>query len=88
MTDLKLTEQEIRQNVVDDRKKQLLSKFDKGSGQGILPFTNERLFEQSNPILRSALFTAGKSCLTAFTTMIGPRYSASAAAASCTRVHR
>ncbi|MCF5371358.1 TrfA [Pseudomonas syringae] len=60
MTDLKLTEQEIRQNVVDDRKKQLLSKFDKGSGQGILPFTNERLFEQSNPILRSALFTAGK----------------------------
>jgi hypothetical protein len=30
------------------------------SGQGILPFTNERFFEQSNPIVRSALFTAGK----------------------------
>ena len=60
MTELSLTDEEIRQNVIDDRKVKLKQKFDLESAQGILPFTNERLFEQSNPILRSALFTAGK----------------------------
>lgn len=60
MADLSLTDEEIRQNVIDDRKVKLKQKFDLESAQGILPFTNERLFEQSNPILRSALFTAGK----------------------------
>jgi hypothetical protein len=60
MSELSLTDQEIRQGVIDDRKSKLRQKMDLESSQGILPFTNERLFEQSNPILRSALFTAGK----------------------------
>ncbi|HBO6301705.1 TrfA (plasmid) [Pseudomonas nitroreducens] len=60
MTDLKLTPEEERQVAVDDRRFKLLTKFDTDSGQGVLPFTNERYFEQSNPIVRSALFSAGK----------------------------
>ncbi|MFL1449282.1 TrfA [Pseudomonas tritici] len=60
MTELKLTDEEIRQGVVDDRRFKLQKKLDTESSQGVLPFTNERLFEQSNPVLRSAVFTAGK----------------------------
>lgn len=58
--DLDLTPQEIVQGVIDDRKSKLRDKFGLESSQGILPFTNELYFEQSNPIVRSALFTAGK----------------------------
>lgn len=46
--------------VIDDRKAKLQAKFDLDSGQGILPLTNEKYFEQSNPILRSALFSTTK----------------------------
>lgn len=60
MTELKLTPEEVRQVAVDDRRFKLQTKFDLESGQGVLPFTNERFFEQSNPIVRSALFSAGK----------------------------
>lgn len=60
MSDLVLTEDELRQGVIDDRRHKLLQKFDLESGQGILPFTSERFFEQSNPIVRSALFTSCK----------------------------
>lgn len=56
----KLTPEEERQVEVDDRRFKLRQKFEVESGQGILPFTNERFFEQSNPIVRSALFSAGK----------------------------
>jgi hypothetical protein len=58
--DLVLTPEELRQGVIDERRVKLRDKFNLESGQGILPFTNERFFEQSNPIVRSALFTAGK----------------------------
>jgi hypothetical protein len=60
MTDLVLTDEEIRQGVVDDRRHKLQQKQDLQSAQGILPFTNEQFFEQSNPISRSALFSVGK----------------------------
>lgn len=55
-----LTPREKTQGVIDDRRNQLLQKFDIDSGQGILPFTNEKYYEQSNPIVRSALFSAIK----------------------------
>jgi len=58
--ELELTPEEIQRSIIDARKSALLEKFEQGSGQGILPFTNERFFEQSNPVLRSSLFTAGK----------------------------
>lgn len=58
--DLALQPEEIRQGIIDDRRFKLQQKFNQECSQGILPFTNERLYEQSNPILRSALFTAGK----------------------------
>lgn len=58
--DLVLTQEESVQGVIDGRRSKLREKFDLASAQGILPFTNERFFEQSNPIVRSALFTAGK----------------------------
>ncbi|KQW20005.1 MULTISPECIES: hypothetical protein [Pseudomonas] len=61
MTDeLELTPEEIQRGIIDSRKSIMRDRFEQGSGQGILPFTNERFFEQSNPILRSSLFTAGK----------------------------
>ncbi|NWD57471.1 TrfA [Pseudomonas veronii] len=60
MTDLTLNEEEVRLGLIDDRRVKLQQKFEIDSGQGILPFTNERFFEQSNPILRSALFSVGK----------------------------
>lgn len=60
MTDLKLTEEETRQGVVDDRRFKLVKKLDAESNQGVLPFTNELYMEASNPVLRSAVFTAGK----------------------------
>jgi hypothetical protein len=60
MSQLPLTDREIQQGVIDDRRSKLRTKLDLESAQGFLPFTNERLFEQSNPILRSALFIAGK----------------------------
>lgn len=58
--DLVLTPEEITQGLIDGRRSKLREKLDFESAQGILPFTNERLFEQSNPIVRSALFSAGK----------------------------
>lgn len=47
-------------DIIDERKAKLQGKFDIDSGQGILPFTNEKYFEQSNPIVRSALFSTVK----------------------------
>lgn len=47
-------------DIIDERKAKLQGKFDTDSGQGILPFTNEKYFEQSNPIVRSALFSTVK----------------------------
>ncbi len=58
--DLVLTQEEMIQGVIDERRSKLRDKFDFESAQGVLPFTNEKFFEQSNPIVRSALFTAGK----------------------------
>ena len=55
-----LTPQEVVQGTIDDRKVKLLDKLDHESSQGILPFTNELYYEQANPVVRSALFTAGK----------------------------
>lgn len=61
MTDeLDLTPQEVAQATIDDRKSKLFDKFDNESNQGILPFTNELYYEQMNPVVRSALFTAAK----------------------------
>ena len=61
MTDeLELSQEEVQRSTIDARKDKLRSKFELGTIQGILPFTNERFFEQSNPILRSSLFTAGR----------------------------
>jgi len=48
------------QELIDERRLRVMQKFDFESGQGILPFTNEKYFEQSNPIVRSALFSAVK----------------------------
>lgn len=45
---------------IKDRRSKLMQKFDFESAQGILPFTNEKYFEQSNPIVRSSLFSASK----------------------------
>lgn len=56
----KLTPRETTQGVIDERRNQLQQRFDLDSGQGILPFTNEKYYEQSNPIVRSALFSAIK----------------------------
>lgn len=47
-------------DIIDERKAKLQGKFETDSGQGILPFTNEKYFEQSNPIVRSALFSTVK----------------------------
>lgn len=58
--ELVLQPEEIRQGIVDERRYRLQKKNNQECSQGILPFTNERLYEQSNPILRSALFTVGK----------------------------
>ena len=58
--ELKLTPEEIQRGIIDEKRAKLRQKFEMESAQGILPFTNERFFEQSNPIVRSALFTAGK----------------------------
>lgn len=58
--DLDLKPEEVVQGIIDDRKSKLREKLDFESSQGILPFTNDLYFEQSNPIVRSALFTAGK----------------------------
>jgi len=61
MTDeFELTQEELQRSIIDGRKDKMREKFELGTVQGILPFTNERFFEQSNPILRSSLFTAGK----------------------------
>lgn len=60
MSELQLTAEEIRQGVIDDRRFKLQQKQDLESSQGILPFTSENLFEQSNPLLRSALFSVGR----------------------------
>lgn len=57
---LDLTPQEVVQGTIDDRKVKLFDKLDHQSSQGILPFTNELYYEQANPVVRSALFTAGK----------------------------
>lgn len=46
--------------VIEDRKTKLLDKFDDLSGQGILPLTDDRFFEQANPIVRSSLFSMAK----------------------------
>jgi len=46
--------------VIDDRKTKLQAKFEFESGQGVLPLTNEKFFEQSNPIVRSALYSTTK----------------------------
>jgi hypothetical protein len=56
----KLTPREKTQGIIDDRKHQLQQKFDIDSGQGILPLTNEKFYEQSNPVVRSALFSSTK----------------------------
>lgn len=58
--ELDLTPQEVAQGIVDDRKSKLLDKLALEASQGILPFTNELYYEQMNPVVRSALFTAGK----------------------------
>jgi hypothetical protein len=58
--DLKLTPEEIRQSVVDGRRHELLTRFEKDSLQGILPFTNEKYSEQANALIRSSLFTANR----------------------------
>lgn len=58
--ELKLTPEEVRQNTIDTRKQAMRERNEKGLTQGILSFTNEKLYEQSNPILRSSLFTVGK----------------------------
>lgn len=58
--ELVLTAEEARQVEVDDRRFKLLKKFDRESRQGILPFTDTKFHEQSNPILRSALFSSQK----------------------------
>ncbi len=60
MTDLILTPEEIRQGIIDDRRAKLMSRFEAESGQGILPYTNDLLFEQNNAVLRSALFSVAK----------------------------
>lgn len=60
MTDLILTQEEIRQGIIDDRRVKLMSRFETESGQGILPYTNDLLFEQNNAVIRSALFSAVK----------------------------
>lgn len=58
--EVKLTPEEVRQNTIDTRKQAMRERTEKGLTQGILSFTNEKLYEQSNPILRSSLFTVGK----------------------------
>lgn len=58
--ELDLTPQEVVQSAIDDRKSKLQDKLGLESSQGILPFTNELYYEQMNPVVRSALFTAGK----------------------------
>lgn len=58
-SDQKGNDQAIAQEV-HDRKVKMLSKFEEQSGQGILPFTDSRFFEQANPIVRSSLFTMSK----------------------------
>lgn len=58
--ELDLTPQEVLQGAIDDRKSKLREKQYLESSQGILPFTNELYYEQMNPVVRSALFTAGK----------------------------
>tara|TARA_R110001592_G_scaffold33503_1_gene115968 strand:+ start:1215 stop:2252 length:1038 start_codon:yes stop_codon:yes gene_type:complete len=54
-------DQESPQLESQRRKESLQAKFDQQSAQGYLPFTNELYFEQSNPILRSGLFSVAKS---------------------------
>jgi len=58
--DLKLTPEEVRQSVVDGRRQKLLTRFEKDSLQGILPFTNEKYSEQANALIRSSLFTSSR----------------------------
>lgn len=58
--ELVLTAEEARQVEIDDRRFKLMKKFDRDSRQGILPFTDTKFHEQSNPILRSALFSSQK----------------------------
>lgn len=58
--DFELTSVEVQQGVVDSNRSKLRQKFDVESAQGVLPLTNKKLFEQSNPILRSSLFSAKK----------------------------
>lgn len=48
------------EEVIEERKIRLLEKFEEESGQGILPLTDDRFFEQANPIVRSALFSMVK----------------------------
>ncbi len=60
MLEIELSEEELQREAADKRKVQLVEKFDKDSRQGILPLTNDRFYEQSNPIVRSAIFTASK----------------------------
>lgn len=49
------------QDGVAERRTRLIKKLDTESAQGCLPFTNEAFFEQSNPIVRSALFSVGSA---------------------------
>ncbi|MCG7374361.1 MULTISPECIES: plasmid replication initiator TrfA [Pseudomonas] len=58
--EFKLTSPDPVKDVVGTRRNYLKQKFDLESAQGILPFTNEKYYEQSNPILRSGLFSANK----------------------------
>lgn len=58
--ELKLTPEEARQNIIDTRKQAIRERADKGLVQGLFSFTNEKLYEQSNPILRSSLFSVGR----------------------------
>lgn len=52
---------ETDQDSVSGRRTRLIKKLDFESSQGYLPFTNEEFFEQSNPIVRSALFSVGNT---------------------------
>lgn len=52
-------EQDINKEVAK-RRTELRTRFDKESAQGILPFTSDLFFEQSNSIVRSGVFSVAK----------------------------
>jgi hypothetical protein len=54
------TEEQDIDKEVAKRKKELFTRFDKESAQGILPFTSDLYFEQSNSIIRSGVFSVSR----------------------------